>query len=60
VEVGGGSLSVSYYRWLDFETFIGITGQDRRRWDMVYLNDDELARNKLLRAIRVKQIDKKR
>ncbi|MBP7734422.1 MAG: metallophosphoesterase family protein [Spirochaetes bacterium] len=60
VEVRSNALSVSYYRWLDLESFIGITGQDRHRWDMVYLSNDELARNNLLQATRVKQIDKKK
>jgi len=58
VEVGDSALSVSYYRWLDFDTFIGITGQNRQRWDMLYLTDDELARHNLLRAVRVKRIDR--
>jgi len=58
VEVRGSELSVSFYRWLDFDSFLRITGQDRHRWDMVYLNDNELARHNLLRAARVKQIDR--
>lgn len=60
VEVRDNALSVSYYRWLDFEKFMGITGQDRRRWDMVYMNYDELERNNLLRATRVRLIEKKK
>jgi len=58
VEARDSALSVSFYRWLDLDSFMGITGQNRNRWEMLYLNDDELARHDLLRAARVKQIDK--
>lgn len=59
VEIRGDALTVSFYRWLDLDTFFRITGLDRRRWNMMYLDDRTLARHDLLRAKVIKRIDKK-
>jgi hypothetical protein len=60
VEVLDSALSVSYYRWLDFDTFMRITGQNRYQWDMRYLDDPVLIKHNLLRAKLIKHIDKKK
>ncbi len=60
VEVRGSILSVTYYRWLDFDTFMRITGQNRHQWDMQYLDDRALTEHNLLGAEPVKRIDKKK
>jgi hypothetical protein len=60
VEVRNDTLSVSYYRWLDFERFLAITGQESKRWEMTALDEDVRRKNGLSQVTLVKKIIKKR
>lgn len=44
VELREDAMTVSYYRWLGFERFLEVTGQDRRSWDMVEFDATARAR----------------
>lgn len=60
VEVRGDTMTVTYCRWLDFDRFLSVTGQEARSWDMVYLDEDDIKRSGLDRAVAVKTIMKSR
>ncbi|OHD63266.1 MAG: hypothetical protein A2176_11830 [Spirochaetes bacterium RBG_13_51_14] len=60
VEIRDDTLTVSYYRWLDFPRFLEITGQEKRSWDMVYFDRDACQKNNLSQVVLVKRIQKKR
>lgn len=47
VELRDRAMTVSYYRWLSFERFLEITGQDRQSWDMVDFDETARKRNNL-------------
>lgn len=50
------TLTVTYCRWLDYDRFLSITGQEHDSWDMVPLDDPGIP----LRAEGVKTIIKKK
>ncbi len=60
VMVKDDTLTVSYCRWLDLPGFLEKTGQERKEWDMIYLDERTLSENGLTRAVTVKSIAKKR
>jgi hypothetical protein len=60
VEMRGDTMTVSYYRWLDFERFLSITGQNKKAWRMVYIDEDTWKRNNLSHVTLVKKIVKRK
>jgi 3',5'-cyclic AMP phosphodiesterase CpdA len=60
VEIRNNAMTVSYYRWLDFERFLTVTGQEKKTWDMVYIDEDAWKKNDLSRVTLVKKIVKKK
>jgi len=60
VEIRGDTMTVSYFRWLDFERFLAVTGQEKASWSMVYFDEDIWKKNNLSRVTLVKKIVKKK
>jgi hypothetical protein len=60
VEIRGDTMTVSYCRWLDFDRFLAITGQEKNSWQMVYLDEDVRKKNNLSQVTVVKQIVKRK
>ncbi|MBN2158156.1 MAG: metallophosphoesterase [Spirochaetes bacterium] len=60
VDIRGDTMTVTYCRWLDFNRFLSITGQDARSWDMVYLDEETIKKYGLDGAIAVRTIRKSR
>ncbi len=47
------TMTVTYCRWLDFDRYLAITGQERHAWDMVHLDGPVLQKNGLVMAVPV-------
>ena len=60
VEIRGDVMTVSYYRWLDFERFLKITGQDRSSWEMTPIDERSWKAHNLSNVVLVKKISKKK
>jgi hypothetical protein len=52
VEISNDTMTVSFYRWLDFERFLKITGQNRNAWEMVPF-DAQIMKNNNLWAVKL-------
>jgi hypothetical protein len=60
VEIRDDAMTVSYYRWLDFERFLSITGQEKKSWRMVYFDENARRKHNLSQVTLVKKIVKRK
>jgi hypothetical protein len=58
VDIRDNAMKVTYCRWLGFDRFLQITGQDSRSWGMLHLDEAMLTKNGLFQAEQVKKIVK--
>ncbi len=58
VEIRDDRMIVSYYRWLDFERFLKITGQNSSSWDMTPIDERTWRLHNLSNVALVKKVIK--
>ena len=58
LSITGDTLNISYYRWLDFQRFLDITGQTHNDWSMQEFTPEEWATNNLDDVVLVDSFEK--